>query len=47
MFFCNFKLRNLLPKNPPPAPTNKPNPPAVNAIVPVLTGSNVSLKSIS
>ena len=43
VFFASLKLRTALPTYPPPTPTKNPKPVAVNAIVPVLTGSNVSL----
>ena len=47
VFLASLKLRIALPTYPPPTPTKNPRPPAVNATVPVLTGSNVSLNPIS
>jgi len=47
LFFANFKLATLFPIYPPPAATKNPNPVALTAIVPVRTGSNLCLKSIS
>ena len=47
LFFASFKLVNLLPNLPPTYGTKNPKPVAVNAIVPVLTGSILSLNSIS